>query len=102
MHIFAIIAGFITLIAVLVVLGLYYDRKRRAELEALAASMKLQYAPLGLKTLIGELSCFNLVATGEDRKTETCLYGSLNDVEVAVFNYRYDTGGSSPTTYHHC
>ena len=101
MEIVLIFGGFVALIVVLVIIGIYYERKRREELERLAASMRLQYSPNGLKTLIGELSCFNLVNTGEDRKTECCLHGSLSDVDIAVFNYRYDTGGSSPTTYHH-
>jgi len=92
---------FAGLCAVLMFGSVYWARKRRRELDGLARALGLRFAPEGLATLAGELSEFHLCSSGHNRKVQNCLYGSVQDIEVSVFEYRYDTGGSSPTTYHH-
>jgi hypothetical protein len=97
MYILILFAG----VFVLVLFANASERKRRDEVEKIAASMQLRYSRDGVSTLVGELTCFQLFTGGQDRKTSNVLYGTVADVDVHVFDYRYSSGGSSPTTYTH-
>jgi hypothetical protein len=101
MEIVLIIVCFGLAVVSVIIHTIRQERKRCGELSGIAVSMKLRYVPAGDQTLLNDLSCFQLFSSGQDQRMSNLLHGRVGDIDVHVFDYRYNSGGSSPTTYRH-
>ncbi len=91
-------------LAAVIGLGLaaYYRRRRRQQLELLAMEWGFTYDHDGA-TAGGDngLAQLDLFQKGRGGKFQSCLRGALEDVKVAIFDYRYTTGsGKNRRTTH--
>jgi hypothetical protein len=69
-------------------------QKKRAEAMArIAAELKLAFTPEGDETVLAEHAAFHLFLQGRSRKIRNLLRGAIRDSNIAIFDYRYTTGG---------
>ena len=77
-----------------------FEQARREKLKAVAGEMGLEFHPHGDPTVqkaVGQLRLFN---KGHSRKTQNMLCGRTDDIELAIFGYRYRTGGGKNQQTH--
>lgn len=76
------------------------EQKRTAKIGQLAASMGLEFQPLGDLELNQRLGVLQLFKLGHSRKLTNLLTGETDECRISIFDYRYTTGGgkSSHTT----
>ena len=90
--------------AVVIAFGVnaYYRRQRRQQLESVAQEWGFTYDPDGAVTANdGSLTQLDLFQKGRGGKFRNCLEGMLEDVAVAILDYRYTTGsGKNRRTTH--
>ncbi|HEX4413480.1 MAG TPA: hypothetical protein VH107_07600 [Lacipirellulaceae bacterium] len=70
------------------------QRKRTAALPSIAASLGLEFQPLGSNDLLAKHSCFGLFSRGRLRKALNVLQGDGDNRQLAIFDYDYTTGHS--------
>jgi len=93
-------------VAVLVVVGIVYAvmraRRRREQMQALAAKWGFRYFPQdpwGLPTWYATLDLFT---HGHSRRADNVMSGEVDGRTVVCFDYRYTTGsGKNSHTHHH-
>jgi hypothetical protein len=69
------------------------EKKRTAALRAVADELGFEFHPGGDKVLQGWLDVFYLFGQGHSKKLSNVLRGRTRDLDVAVFDYKYTTGG---------
>jgi len=76
------------------------EKERTAKVGQLAASMGLEFRPLGDLELSQRLGILQLFKLGRNRKLTNLLTGETDECRISIFDYRYTTGGgkSSHTT----
>jgi hypothetical protein len=76
------------------------EKERTAKIGQLAASMGLEFRPLGDLDLSQRLGILPLFKLGHSRKLTNLLTGETDECRISIFDYRYTTGGgkSSHTT----
>jgi len=95
-----IIVGVIALIGLLIFFAWKYEKKRTAEMEAIAAEMGLDFRPegdAGVASMLQSLSLFN---HGRSRRFKNMIVGETNNVSIAIFSYQYTTGSGKNQTTH--
>ncbi len=81
-------------IAGLIILLVWQLEKRRTERFAnVAIDLNLPFFPEGDEALQQNLEKFHLFSQGRSRRITNMLHGKTENVEVAIFDYRYTTGG---------
>ena len=95
-----LISGFAVLIVVSVAVGQLMDRQRTKALAAVAAEMGLPFYESGQANLIGTLNRLQLFSRGRNKKIHNMIYGDAQDVDVAIFDYRYRTGSGKNSSTH--
>jgi hypothetical protein len=94
---FALIIGPIAAIGALVIGIIYAVRKfeqaRTEALQGVADELGLQFYPKGDGTVENEIGHLRLFNQGHSRKMKNMISGQTEDIEVAIFGYRYTTGG---------
>lgn len=80
------------LIVACIGLGIWFERKRTAALEAVANELGLPYFPKGDSALVHQLSSFELFSKGRSRKIKNMIHGETANVELGIFDYQYRTG----------
>lgn len=91
--IFALI-GFVSLFAWL------SERKRRTKMAETAEALGLEYFPHGHSALTSQLNGFSLFGQGRLRKLTKVILGTTDDVQIAIFDYQYTTGGGKNAQTH--
>ncbi len=94
--------GFVALIIVGIVWGIIRNRKRREEMNRLAAELGFRYYPddpWGLPTRYAGMDVFQ---QGHSRKASNILAGEMQGRSVLLFDYQYTTGSGKDetTTYY--
>lgn len=92
MDVLLLIFGGLAVVGLIVFAFHQYERARTQRFEALAVEMSLEFHPKGdgrVTALMGELRLFN---QGHRRRTHNMLIGRTDDVDIAIFGYRYTTG----------
>lgn len=89
---FIIIGGVILFIVGGVLVGSYFEKKRRENLLAAAEEMGLSYFPDGNPDLQSRMSRFGLFNTGHSKKLNNLILGDTDEVRIAIFDYSYTTG----------
>ena len=65
------------------------------QLTAIAHKLNLQFSPEGDDSLLERLNHFHLLSQGHSGRIWNMLHGETNNVELAVFDYRYLTGSGT-------
>jgi hypothetical protein len=93
MEVALVIIGILAVVGVIMIVAHKFEKTRSEQLRAVADQLGLQFHPNGdtaVQNAIGQLRLFN---QGRGRKTRNMLSGRTEDVDVAIFGYRYKTGG---------
>ncbi len=85
----------------------HYEQKRTQGFQAVAVELGMEFFPKGDDSLMDSkgnasvfLGDFSLFEQGRSRKLTNLIRGRTQSVEVAIFDYRYTTGGGeSSSTY---
>ncbi len=86
---FAVVSVIIVIFVTLYLL----DKKRTEAFKKIAEELDLPFFETGDSGLQNRLEQFQLFTTGRRRKIKNLLQGEANDVELAIFDYRYTVGG---------
>ena len=95
------IIGAIVLVTGLLILWVWYSSKKRIEaLQTLADELGFTFHPKGDTVLQGWFEGFHLFSQGRSRKISNILRGKTAALDVAIFDYRYTTGGGKSSQTH--
>lgn len=93
MSIVLIVVGGVLLLGAIIFAVYWYEQRRTERLQAVCEQLGLRFYPKGDETLLDRLAQFHLFSQGHSRKIKNMLHGETPDAEIAVFGYRYTTGG---------
>jgi hypothetical protein len=87
-----LIIGSLALVGIIIFVVHKFEKARTEQFQAVADELGLKFHPKGdpeVQNSIGHLRLFN---QGHGRKTKNMLCGTTEDVDLAIFGYRYTTG----------
>jgi hypothetical protein len=94
---------FVFIIGLIVALFIYNSKKekeRTLAMQQAAQAMGWMFAPQAQLGMIPHANYFNLFNNGHSKSIKNMIYGQLNGVKAAVFDYRYTVGhGKNSHTY---
>jgi hypothetical protein len=94
---------FLLIIGLVVGIYLYSSKKekeRALAMQQVAQQIGWGFAPVVPDGMIPHTGYFNLFNSGHSRQAKNMIYGELNGVKAAVFDYRYTVGhGKNSHTY---
>ena len=88
-----IVVGVIVVGVIAILISRYYAQKRTEELQAVADSMGLSFSAKADDSFMSAVRHFHLFSQGRSKQALNVMSGSANDIDVAVFDYQYTTGG---------
>jgi len=91
----------VILVIAIIVAAVRRERKRKAAIRAAASDLGLEFrekAPEILDTLSRR---FGMFKRGHSRRVHNVLEGQIEDIGVAIFDYRYTTGGGEHQSTSH-
>src|SRR5262245_9644470 len=88
----AIVVGVIALIAGVVYVSHVAEKKRTEAFQKTAGELGFDFLASGEANFLESLKCFHLFSQGHSKKLWNLLRGQTQDLEVAIFDYRYTTG----------
>ncbi len=77
-----------------------YEKKRTERIESVAHELGLPFFAKGDDSLLDSLNHLRLFSQGHSKKIQNMLHGKANDVELAIFDYRYTIGGGKNSQTH--
>ena len=83
-----------------IVLSRWSEKKREAQWKQIAEDLGLPFFPQGDGSLISHLHHFHLFSQGRSRKIRNMLHGETDEVELAIFDYRFRTGSGENKRIH--
>lgn len=83
----------LTVVVIVAVTNRRKEQQRTVELESVARDLGFNFAADGEATFLRDLGQCELFSHGHSKKLSNLMRGRSNDLEVAVFDYRYTTGG---------
>jgi hypothetical protein len=93
---------FLALLGAIAYLSHRAEKKRTEELKLLAQELGFEFAPAGDGDFLQSLNEFHLFSQGHSHKLSNLMRGTSNNLDVAVFDYKYVTGGGkSSHTWNH-
>ena len=93
---------FLALLGAIAYLSYRAEKKRTEELKLLAHELGFEFAPTGDDAILQSLSKFHLFSQGHSHKLANVMRGMSNNLDVAVFDYKYVTGhGKGRRTWNH-
>lgn len=95
-----IFVGIFALIGFTALLGWLGEKKRRQKMAEVAESLGLEYFQNGNDALTARLGHFSLFGQGRARKLTKLILGTTDDVQIAIFDYQYTTGGGKNSQTH--
>lgn len=99
---FVLVGGVLAAVAAVMYYAHMAEKKRIEELRKAAEELSFDFEPKGDAALMGALRSFNLFSQGHSRALTNLLRGRTQDLEVAIFDYRYVTGsGKHRHTWNH-
>ena len=90
----------VTFVAGVILLIRQYEKARTERLRALAKDLGLDFHPVANSAVMDRISHFGLFNHGHGRKTMNMICGETEDIQLAVFGYRYSTGGGQQQQVH--
>jgi hypothetical protein len=99
------VAAIIAVMIVVVVVVTMYKRKRERErtiaLKSSATLLGWQFAEEAPLNYIPNLESFDLFNQGHSKEIKNLIYGEINGVKAALFDYIYTTGGGKNSQTHY-
>ena len=96
-----IFAGFVGLIVFLVLYAQKKEKERMLAMQQAAQMMGWQFAPNAPLNMIPHTNYFNLFNQGHSKSIKNMIYGEMNGVKTALFDYKYTVGhGKHSHTYY--
>jgi hypothetical protein len=96
----ALILGIAGLVAFILVIAHWVEKKRTETLELTAGHLGLSFSPKEGGELMAELAGFQLFRSGHGRKLSNVIAGDTGELQLAIFDYQYTTGsGKSQHTH---
>jgi hypothetical protein len=95
-----IVLGVVGLIVAIVVLSAHFEKKRSQAMSAVADELGLAFFQGEHSELLEKLQRFNLFTTGHSRKMRNVILGETEVASIAIFDYRYTTGGGKNQQTH--
>jgi hypothetical protein len=90
----------IGIIIAIVVYNNKKEKERTLAMQQLAQQMRWAFAPVAQLAMIPHSNYFNLFNQGHSKNIKNMIYGELNGVKAAIFDYRYTVGhGKHSHTY---
>jgi hypothetical protein len=78
------------------------EKKRVEQLLQMAQELGFEFQTVGDAALLSRLNRFHLFSQGHSKKQSNLMRGKTQDLEVAIFDYRYTTGsGKNSHTWNH-
>jgi len=93
MKYFLIFGGIAVVVAGIIIVIRYYERKRRESLIELARLMGYTFSAKGSDALLTSVNQFRLFSRGHSRRITNVLTRRADDTLVTIMDYRYTTGG---------
>lgn len=91
---------FIGLIIAIIIYNNKKEKERTLAMQQVAQQMGWAFAPTAQLSMIPHTGYFNLFSQGHSKSIKNMIYGELNGVKAAVFDYRYTVGhGKNSHTY---
>ncbi|MHC4872149.1 MAG: hypothetical protein ACYTFY_09920 [Planctomycetota bacterium] len=91
------VTGIVAVIAAIIALFWYLEKKRTEAFEELARNMGFEFDKDGFNP---NLDSFELFSQGHSRRQKNVMSGSANDIDITIMDYSYTTGsGKSQTTH---
>jgi len=87
-----IIGGIVAVAAAAIVVALYYAKKRTEALQAIAPSLGLSFSEKADTSFQPSLNHFHLFSRGHSKKVKNVMNGSVKEIDITIFDYRYTTG----------
>ncbi|NQT63953.1 MAG: hypothetical protein HQ556_13415 [Candidatus Marinimicrobia bacterium] len=94
------IAGGIVIVAVIIMIVRYYEKKRTEALQAAASAMGLTFSGRPGADFLPTLGAFTLFSQGHSKKAANMMSGIIDGIDMAIFDYRYTTGGGKNSHTH--
>src|SRR5688500_14618023 len=88
-----IVLTFVGLAGAAIFIGIRLEKKRTDALRQTAAELNFDFFPSGDAALLAGLTDFHLFSQGRSRKVANLMRGATADLDAAVFDYSYVTGG---------
>lgn len=90
----------ISLVVFIIVYASKKEKERTLALQQAAQAFGFMFAPVAQPGMIPHTNYFNLFNQGHSRHTKNMVYGQVNGVKAAIFDYRYTVGhGKNSHTY---
>jgi hypothetical protein len=100
MYPIVLISAIAALVAGIIVISYWVEKKRTEKLRLVAEEIGLTFYPKGDSNTFKSLSGFHLFSQGHSKKLKNLMLGEANDIEVKIFDYQYTTGsGRSSHTW---
>lgn len=96
----ALFVGIALLIVGAIVWSYIAENKRREALQLAAEELGLTYLKDGDPRLMGVAERFTVCSTGRSRKMYNLIQGETDELTIAIFDFRYTTGGGKNSTTH--
>ncbi len=98
-----LILFFIVIIGFIVAVFIYTSKKekeRTLAMQQVAQQMRWAFLPTADLSMIPHATYFNLFNQGHSKNIKNMIYGEINGVKAAIFDYRYTVGhGKNSHTY---
>ncbi len=95
-----VVCGVLGLIVMGVLFAMKQEKQRTEAFQAIAEQMGLGFYPKGDQSLIGAVDHFHLFSQGRSKRVLNMIYGETAYGELALFDYRYTTGGGKSSQTH--
>lgn len=98
---FVILIGVIVaFVGVVWYLARWIEEQRTGEYAGAARKLGLEFFPLGDPVLLETLGPFSLFEAGHSKKLKNLIRGQTQNVDLALFDYSYTTGGGKSSSTH--
>ena len=98
--ILVVVSGLLLLGAFFYFCARWVAKKRTERFQQVAEELGLPFFPKGDESLVDLLDHLHLFSQGRAKKIANMLHGETDDVELAIFDYRYTVGrGKNSRTY---
>lgn len=98
--IFVAIASISGIVVAIILWSLHVEKKRRTSMESFANALGLTFFESGHDALLSRLRRFQLFNSGRRRTMTNVILGETEVASIAIFDYRYTTGGGKNQTTH--
>ena len=95
-----IIGGVAVFVAVIIMFVAYAERKRREGLEEIANELGLTFLRDGDSNIHNQIGGFGLFNQGRRREMSNLIKGTTDEVQIAIFDYKYVTGSGKNQSTH--